>query len=92
MSELKQIQPVFTSWAATEPELGPLLKSIAKAIENSANAHQALLEPTSNDEREYVAYIEAVKDALDRRAALQNDYTSLINELEARRTERKKVI
>lgn len=91
MVELHQLHPVFTQWAASEPELAKSLQAIASAIESSANAHQKLLDSTVNEEREYVTYIDAVKDALNRRDAMQHEYEVTIDELTKRKTERDQV-
>ena len=89
--ELHQLHPIFTLWATSEPELTPILLAIAKAVEANAMAHQKLLENVPNDEREYVSYIEAVKNALSRRDSMQIEYEITIDVLAKRRLEKDQV-
>lgn len=89
--ELHQLHPIFTLWAASEPELAKALQAIASAIESNAAAHQKLLDTTVNEEREYVTYVDAVKDALNRRDAMQSEYELTVEELTKRETEREQV-
>lgn len=89
--ESHQLHPIFTLWAASEPELAKALQGIAGAIESSTNAHQNLLDSTVNEEREYISYVDAVKDALNRRDAMQSEYELAVEELSKRRAEREQV-
>lgn len=89
--ELNQFHPVFTQWSSTEPELSKTLQAIASAIDANASAHQKVLDSTVNDEREYVAYIDAVKDALNRRDTIQMDFELTAEDLNKRRAEREQV-
>lgn len=89
--ELHQLHPIFTLWATSEPELAPILLAIAKAVEANAMAHQKLLENVPNDEREYVSYIEAVKNALSRRDSMQIEYEITVDVLAKRRLEKDQV-
>lgn len=54
-------------------------------------AHQKLLENVPNDEREYVSYIEAVKNALSRRDSMQIEYEITVDVLAKRRLEKDQV-
>lgn len=49
------------------------------------------MENVPNDEREYIAYIESVKDALNRRETMQIEYELMADELAKRRAERDQV-
>lgn len=89
--ELHQLHPIFTLWATTEPELAPILLAMAKAIETNADAHQKLLDSVPCEEKEYVAYIEAVKDALNRRDTMQVEYEMTVDDLAKRRLEKDQV-
>jgi len=89
--ELHQLHPIFTLWATSEPELAPVLLAIAKAVEANAMAHQKLLENVPNDEREYVSYIEAVKNALSRRDSMQIEYELTVDVLAKKRLEKDQV-
>ncbi|XP_043602882.1 sorting nexin-30-like isoform X2 [Bombus pyrosoma] len=86
--ELHQLHPIFTLWATSEPELAPFLLAIAKAIECNAVAHQKLLENVTNEEREYISYVDAVRNALSRRDSMQIEYEMTVEELAKRRLEK----
>ncbi|XP_015592027.1 sorting nexin-30 isoform X1 [Cephus cinctus] len=86
--ELHQLHPIFTLWSTSEPELAPILLAIAKAVESNATAHQRLLDTVPTQEREYLAYVDAVKDALARRDSIQIDYEMTVDELAKRRQEK----
>lgn len=90
--ELHQLHPIFTLWATSEPELAPILLAIAKAIETNAVSHQILLENVPNYEREYVSYIEVVKNALSRRDSIQIEYEVTVDELAKKRLEKDQVL
>ncbi|XP_060830574.1 sorting nexin-30-like [Bombus pascuorum] len=86
--ELHQLHPIFTLWATSEPELAPFLLAIAKAIEYNAVAHQKLLENVTNEEREYISYVDAVRNALSRRDSMQIEYEMTVEELAKKRLEK----
>ncbi|KAF3429178.1 hypothetical protein E2986_08524 [Frieseomelitta varia] len=89
--ELHQLHPIFTLWATSEPELAPFLLAIAKAIECNAVAHQKLLENVTNEEREYISYVDAVKNALSRRDSMQIEYEMTVEELAKKRLEKDQI-
>lgn len=86
--ELHQLHPIFTLWATSEPELNPILIAIAKAIESNAAAHQTVLDSSPDDTREYLAYIEAVRDTLARRDSMQIEYELTVEDLAKKRQEK----
>lgn len=43
LCELKQMHPIFTLWSTSEPELSPVLLSMAAAIERNTQAQQHVL-------------------------------------------------
>ncbi|XP_001604661.1 sorting nexin-7 [Nasonia vitripennis] len=90
--ELHQLHPIFTLWATSEPQLARTLQAVAGAIESNASAHQKLLDTAVNEEREYITYIDAVKDALSRRDTMQVEYEMTAEELTKRKTERDQII
>lgn len=90
--ELQQMHPIFQQWSTFEPELSPLLLTIARAIEGNATAHQKFMENVSAGEREYIAYVESVKDALARRDTMQIEFEVTMEELAKRRCEKDQVI
>lgn len=85
------MHPIFTLWATSEPELARTLQAVAGAVESNASAHQKLLDTAVNEEREYITYIDAVKDALSRRDTMQIEYEMTAEELTKRKTERDQV-
>ncbi|KAF7387299.1 hypothetical protein HZH68_012976 [Vespula germanica] len=90
--EMRQLHPIFTLWATSEPELAPILLAIAKAIECIAMAQRKLVENLPNAEREYVTYIDAVKNALSRRDSMQIEYEIIIDEIAKRRVEKDQLL
>ncbi|XP_066583969.1 sorting nexin-7-like [Prorops nasuta] len=90
--ELHQMHPIFTLWATSEPELAPILLAIAKAIEANASSHQKLVENPPNEEREYVSYVESVKNALARRDSMQIEYEITVEELDKKRLEKDQLV
>lgn len=92
ITELQQFYPIFNQWSLSEPELSSLLTSISKVIETNVSSNQKLNENISNDEREYVAYVESVKDALNRRDTMQIEYELTSDELLKRRSERDQLV
>ncbi|KAJ1522132.1 hypothetical protein ONE63_002443 [Megalurothrips usitatus] len=96
-AELNQFQQIFTLWATSEPELSPLLKAIASAVERNTEAQQkALLDTFSpNFEqplKEYLLYVDAVKEALQRRDAVQIEYELAVDELNKKRNEKEQLV
>ncbi|OAD60077.1 Sorting nexin-30 [Eufriesea mexicana] len=69
-------------------ELAPFLLAIAKAIECNAMAHQKLLENVPNEEREYISYVDAVKNALSRRDSMQIEYEMTVEVMAKKRLEK----
>ncbi|XP_021925634.1 sorting nexin-7-like [Zootermopsis nevadensis] len=92
LHELHQMHPIFTLWSASEPELSPVLLAMAAAIEHNAQAQQNVLVTYTPDIaqplKEYVLYIEAVKEALNRRDSVQIEYELTVEELKKKRAEK----
>lgn len=90
--ELHQMHPIFTLWSASEPELSPVLLAMAAAIEHNAQAQQHVLVTftpnIAQPLKEYLLYIEAVKEALTRRDSVQIEYELTVEELKKKRTEK----
>nr|CAD7599503.1 unnamed protein product [Timema genevievae] len=90
--ELHQLHPIFTLWSASEPELNPVLLALASAGERSAQAqHQVLVTYTPiivQPLKEYLLYVEAVKETLTRRDSVQIEYELTQEELNKRRLEK----
>ncbi|XP_012251856.2 sorting nexin-30-like isoform X2 [Athalia rosae] len=92
LMELHQLHPIFTLWASSEPELNPILIAIAKAVENNAVAHQNVLDSFPDEIREYLAYIDAVRDTLVRRDAMQIEYELTVEDLTKKRQEKDQLL
>lgn len=54
-------------------------------------AQRKLVENVPNAEREYITYIDAVKNALSRRDSMQIEYEMIIDEIAKRRVEKDQV-
>ncbi|XP_063982456.1 sorting nexin-7-like [Diachasmimorpha longicaudata] len=90
--ELHQMHPIFTQWSTSEPELAPLLLTIARAVEANGAAHHKFVDNVSASEREYIAYVESVKDALTRRDQMQLEYELTMDELSKKRHEKDQLL
>ncbi|PNF32711.1 Sorting nexin-7 [Cryptotermes secundus] len=92
LSELNQMHPIFTLWSASEPELSPVLLAMAAAIEHNTQAQQHVLVTFTPNIvqplKEYLLYIEAVKEALTRRDSVQIEYELTVEELKKKRAEK----
>lgn len=90
--ELHQMHPIFTLWSASEPELSPVLLSIAAAVEQNTQAQQHVLVTftpnIAQPLKEYLLYIEAVKEAVTRRDSVQIEYELTVEELQKKRVEK----
>ncbi|KAF4518509.1 hypothetical protein B566_EDAN009709 [Ephemera danica] len=78
LSEVQHLQPIFTLWAASEPELSPALLAISSALEKVGAAEQTLVkgfpQHVNQPLKEFLLYIDAVKEALNRRDATQIEF------------------
>ncbi|KAK0166771.1 hypothetical protein PV327_004258 [Microctonus hyperodae] len=92
IAELHHMHPIFDQWSKSEPELSPLLLAMAKTIESNALAHEKLIENVPNEEREYIAYIDSVKNSLARRDTMQIEYELTADELIKRRAEKDRLM
>lgn len=95
--ELNQFQQLFTGWATSEPELSPLLLAFASAIERNTVTQQNTLIDTFSPNfeqplKEYLLYVDAVKEALQRRDAVQIEYELAVDELNKKRNEKEQLV
>lgn len=95
--ELVQFHEIFSLWATSEPELSPLLKSIASAFERNTEAQQQILLDSFSPNfeqplKEYLLYIDAVKEALQRRDLVQIEYEAAVDELNKKRNEKELLV
>uniref|UniRef100_A0A1B6EAX1 PX domain-containing protein n=2 Tax=Clastoptera arizonana TaxID=38151 RepID=A0A1B6EAX1_9HEMI len=91
--ELQQLKPVLLNWAKIESYLHSPLHCIATMIETcSTSLHINLIQQFhsnfSQPIKEYELYIDAVKEALNRRDALQLDYELSVEEMGKKKIER----
>ncbi|XP_047102420.1 sorting nexin-30-like isoform X3 [Schistocerca piceifrons] len=94
--EMHQMHPIFTLWSASEPELSPVLLALASAVEhNSRSLHNVLAAANPSfvqPLKEYLLYIQAVKEALQRRDAFEIEYELAVDELKKKRAEKEQLM
>ena len=95
ISELQYFYPIFTSWAATEPELANILQNIGHAVESTTHSQNDIISSypntIGNPIREFVNYIEVVQETLQKRETYQSIYETSIEELSRKKTQKDKV-
>ncbi|XP_051541440.1 sorting nexin-30-like isoform X3 [Myxocyprinus asiaticus] len=78
LAELREYGPVYSSWASFEEDLHDPLEGVAGHVSNCSSALEELTEDMSEDFlpvlREYVLYIEAMKNVLKKRDQVQAEY------------------
>ncbi|XP_051539290.1 sorting nexin-30 [Myxocyprinus asiaticus] len=76
--ELREYGPVYSSWASFEEDLHDSLDGVAGCVSNCSSALEELTEDMSEDFlpvlREYVLYIESMKNVLKKRDQVQAEY------------------
>lgn len=84
--------PILLSWSSTEPPLSGLLIKISSAIERTASAQTQLLNDYNitlgNPIREFIMYVEVVRDVLNKRDNYQLAYESSVEDLSRKRCEK----
>ncbi|XP_014278980.1 sorting nexin-7 isoform X1 [Halyomorpha halys] len=90
--ELEDAKRALDNWSYNEPELSQGICGVRKAIESVATLQKIHLLQTyhpllENPLEEYLNYIEAVKEALTRRDAIQYNYENSIEETNKKRGE-----
>ncbi|XP_066992719.1 sorting nexin-7 [Anabrus simplex] len=94
--ELHQMHPIFTLWSASEPELSPVLLAMASAVERNAQAQQHVLVTftpnIAQPLKEYLLYVEAVKESLARRDSVQIEFELTVEELKKKRIEKEQLM
>lgn len=95
VNELNNFHPIFNLWALTEPNLAPVLRNIAHAIERSTAAQSNLIFSfpivMGNPIKEFLMYIDVVQDTLRKREAYQCAYENSLLELTKRHNEKDRV-
>ncbi|XP_036450931.1 sorting nexin-30 [Colossoma macropomum] len=76
--ELREYGPVYSSWASSEEALQEPLDGVAGCVANCSSALEELTEDMSEDFlpvlREYILYIESMKNVLKKRDQVQAEY------------------
>lgn len=96
-SEMQHLSREFEKWSCVEPTLGPLLSAISFALNvNSMHREEHLVKPIHNivlqPAKEYLLYIDSIKEALNRRDAIQAEYESSLQEVEKKKYEKESVM
>lgn len=93
LTELREYGPLYSSWAATEEELQRPLEAVAGCVANCSGNLEDLSESTSQDVlpvlREYVLYIESMKNVLRKRDQSQAEYEGRLEAAVLRKQEDK---
>ncbi|XP_026866163.1 sorting nexin-30 [Electrophorus electricus] len=76
--ELREYSPVYSSWASSEEELQEPLDGVAACMANCCSGLEELTEEMSEDFlpvlREYILYVESMKNVLKKRDQVQAEY------------------
>lgn len=96
ISEINSLYPIFTVWAASEPELRNTLENIGHALERSTAAQSALVHSYNHTMgipiKDFLQYIEVVQETLKRRESYQYAYQLSLEELNKRHSEKDKLL
>uniref|UniRef100_A0AAV2IX85 Sorting nexin-30 n=1 Tax=Knipowitschia caucasica TaxID=637954 RepID=A0AAV2IX85_KNICA len=91
LTELREYGSVYSSWAAVEDELQRPLEGVASSVSTCCRAMEELSENTSQDFlpvlREYVLYIESMKNVMRKRDQCQAEYEGRLEAAVVRRQE-----
>ncbi|XP_075235861.1 sorting nexin-30-like isoform X1 [Lycorma delicatula] len=87
------ISPVLQRWASSEPGLRWILLDVARAADSCVMAHKANLLDTFQQDfsqaiKEYLMYIDAIKEALARRDSIHVEYEITVDEISKKRGEK----
>ncbi|KAB0794936.1 hypothetical protein PPYR_11775 [Photinus pyralis] len=96
VSELQSYYPIFSNWSMSEPELSPILQNIANAFEKCTFAQSALIysytNTVANPIKEFLMYIDVIKDTLHKRDLYQHIYNTSLDDLDKKRTEKDQLL
>lgn len=96
INELNYLYPVLSWWSTSEPQLASLLQSMANAIERTSAAQTELVSQNSfiitSPIREFLMYIDVVKEVLNKRDNYQIVYENSVEELTKKRSEKEQLI
>ncbi|XP_035246132.1 sorting nexin-30 isoform X3 [Anguilla anguilla] len=90
--ELREYGPVYSGWASSEGDLREPLEGVSGCVANCSTALEELTEDMSEDFlpvlREYVLYIESMKNVLKKRDQVQAEYEAKLEAVAFRKEER----
>ncbi|MBN3295532.1 SNX30 protein, partial [Amia calva] len=90
--ELREYGPVYSSWATAEGELHQPLEGVSGCVVNCCTALEELMEDMSEDFlpvlREYVLYVESMKNVLKKRDQVQAEYEAKLEAVAFRKEEK----
>ncbi|KAF5273999.1 hypothetical protein FQA39_LY01114 [Lamprigera yunnana] len=96
VNELQSYYPIFSNWSMSEPALSPILQNIANAFEKCTFAQSALIysnaNTIANPVKEFLTYIDVVKDTLNKRDIFQHIYNTSLDELDKKREEKNQLL
>ncbi|RZF32029.1 hypothetical protein LSTR_LSTR007107 [Laodelphax striatellus] len=89
------MQPILMRWASSEANnhMNKVLLSVASAIDSCTTAHRRNILDTFNHDfaqplTEYLMYLDAIKEALARRDAIQVEYEATVDRMAKKRNEK----
>uniref|UniRef100_A0A8D8WMM5 Sorting nexin-30 n=1 Tax=Cacopsylla melanoneura TaxID=428564 RepID=A0A8D8WMM5_9HEMI len=93
VTEAHQFSAALNTWAGFEPQICSTIRQVSKAVDTTASLHKTLLidpfyEHNSHPMRDYLLYIDAVKQVLARRDLIQAEYDSLGDDLQKKTAEK----
>ncbi|XP_041104132.1 sorting nexin-30-like [Polyodon spathula] len=90
--ELREYGPLYSNWASAEGELREPLEGVSSCLANCSTALEELTEDMSEEFlpvfREYVLYIESMKNVLKKRDQVQAEYEAKLEAVAFRKEER----
>ncbi|KAI5755346.1 hypothetical protein M8J77_016130 [Diaphorina citri] len=96
VSEAHQFAIVLNTWAGYEPQLSSVIRQVSKAVDTTASLHKNLLiepfhEHNSHPMKDYLMYIDAVKQVLARRDVIQAEHDMCGEELQKKTAEKEQL-
>ncbi|KAF5292272.1 hypothetical protein FQR65_LT11235 [Abscondita terminalis] len=96
VNELQTYYPIFFSWATSEPNLSPILHNIANAFIKCKFAQSSLIysyqNTMANPIKEFITYVDVVKETLNKRDVFQHVYNTSIEDLDKKREEKDQLL
>lgn len=96
VNELQSYYPIFSNWSISEPELSAILQNIANAFEKCTFAQSSLIysypNTMANPIKEFLTYVDVVKETLNKRDAYQHVYNTSLEDLDKKREEKDQLL